>query len=237
MDQKLFSSIPTTATARHRLQGIGFILLSTLLWAALELIGGVIPDNNKALLVVWVRYGSHLAFMLVVFGPRYRTDLVRTRALKLQLFRPVFMIGMPLFFLLGLRFMPVTNVWSAFWIAPFMTTILASILFKEQVSMWQWLTTLIGLLGAIAIYQPKAGFLSWALIFPLGMAFCFSCYLVLTRALRTERTVTNVFYTGLIVFLPWSLGFFLLLATAQFKCLLRNDGHWHPGILVVVLSR
>ena len=184
------------------------MLLSTLLWTALELIGGVVPHNYQGLLVVWVRYASHLAFMLIVFGPRYRFDLVRTQALKLQLFRPVFMIGMPLFFLVGLRFMPVTNIWSAFWIAPFMTMILASILFKERVSMWQWLTTLIGLFGAIAIYQPKAGFLNWTLIFPLGMGFCFSGYLVLTRALRTERTLTNLFYTALIVFLPWSLGFF-----------------------------
>jgi drug/metabolite transporter (DMT)-like permease len=205
---KLFASIPTTATANHRLQGIGFMLLSTFLWAALELVGGVIPDNYKALLVVWVRYGSHLAFMLIVFAPRYRIDLVRTRAPKLQLFRPVFMIGMPLFFLVGVRFMPVSNVWSAFWIAPFMTMTFAAFLFKEKVRIWQWLTTLIGLFGAIAIYQPKAGFFNWTLIFPLGMAFCFSGYLVLTRALRKERTVTNLFYTALIVFLPWSLGFF-----------------------------
>ena len=184
------------------------MLLSAFLWAALELTGEVIPANYKALLVVWVRYGTHLAFMLVVFGPRHRIELVRTRALKLQLFRPVFMIGMPLFFLAGLKFMPVSNVWSAFWMAPFMTMILAVILFNEEIRMWQWLATLIGLFGAISIYQPKAGFFNWTLIFPLGMAFCFSGYLVLTRALRKECTLTNLFYTALIVFLPWSLGFF-----------------------------
>lgn len=203
-----FASIPAAATAKHRLQGIGFMLLSAFLWAALELTGEVIPANYKALLVVWVRYGTHLLFMLVVFGPRHRTGLVRTRALKLQLFRPVFMIGMPLFFIVSVKFMPVANIWSAFWAAPFMTMIFAAILFSEQVRMWQWLTTLIGLFGVIAIYQPKAGFFNWALIFPLGMAFCFSGYLVLTRALRKECTLTNLFYTALMVFLPWSLGFF-----------------------------
>ena len=213
------------------------MLLSTLLWTALELIGGVVPHNYQGLLVVWVRYASHLAFMLIVFGPRYRFDLVRTQALKLQLFRPVFMIGMPLFFLVGLRFMPVTNIWSAFWLAPFMTMILASILFKERVSVWQWLTTLIGLFGAIAIYQPKAGFLNWTLIFPLGMAFCFSGYLVLTRALRTERTLTNLFYTALIVFLPWSLGFFYFWRPLNLSAFYAMTAIGILGILVVVLSR
>jgi drug/metabolite transporter (DMT)-like permease len=208
MSLKLFSSIPTTTTPKQRLQGIGFVLLAALFWAAMELTGGLVPHNFKALQTVWVRYGTHLIFMLAVFGPRYRLDLVRTRVLELQVFRPLFMIGMPLFFLIGLKFMPFANVWSAFWIAPFMTVLLAAVLLKEQVEIFQWLAIMVGLFGAIAVYQPRPGFLNWTIIFPLGMSFCFSCYLILTRALHSERRVTNLFYTALIVFLLWSLGLF-----------------------------
>jgi drug/metabolite transporter (DMT)-like permease len=208
MNIKLFPSLPTTATLQHKLQGIGFVLQSALFWAAMELAGRFVPHNFKALQVVWVRYGSHLVFMLTAFGPRYRAELIRTHALKLQLIRPVFMIGMPLFFLVGLKFMPYANVWTAFWIAPFVTLVLASIFLQERVSVLQWITIVVGLFGAMAIYQPQPGFFNWTLIFPLGMAFCFSGYLILTRALREEKTVTNLFYTALIVFVPWSLGFF-----------------------------
>jgi drug/metabolite transporter (DMT)-like permease len=206
MNLKLFSSIPVTATARHRLQGIGFALLAALFWAIMELTPSFVPHGFSALQVVWVRYGAHLIFMLAVFGPRYRMDLLRTHALKLQLFRPVFMIGMPLCFLIGLKFMPLANAWSVFWIAPFMTMVLAAVVLQERISILQWLTTIMAIFGAIAIYQPNLGLLRWTIIFPFGMAFCFSAYLILTRALREERRVTNLFYTALVVFLPWSLG-------------------------------
>jgi drug/metabolite transporter (DMT)-like permease len=208
MNIKLFPSVSTTATLQQRLQGIGYILQSALFWAAMELTGRFVPHYFKTLQVVWVRYGSHLVFMLAAFGPRYRAELIRTYALKLQLFRPAFMIGMPLFFLVGLKFMPFANVWTAFWVAPFMTLVLAAILLRERVSLLQWIAIVVGLFGAMAIYQPQPGFLNWTLIFPLGKAFCFSGYLILTRALREEKTITNLFYTALIVFLPWSLGFF-----------------------------
>jgi drug/metabolite transporter (DMT)-like permease len=207
MNIKTFLFLPTSALFRYRLQGIGFVLLSGLFWAVMELTAGFVPHGFSALQVVWVRYGTHLIFMLAVFGPRYRTNLIRTKALRLQLFRPVFMIGMPLCFLIGLKFMPFANVWSAFWIAPFMTMALAAILLQERIGILQWLTMVVAIFGATAIYQPQLGHFNWAIIFPLGMAFCFSSYLILTRALREERRVTNLLYSALIVFLPWSIGF------------------------------
>jgi drug/metabolite transporter (DMT)-like permease len=38
------------------------------------------------------------------------------------------------------------------------------------------------------------------------MAFCFSLYFVLTRILYAENTVTNLFYTGLVVSISYSFG-------------------------------
>ena len=237
MNLKLFSSIPTTATARHRLQGIGFMLISTLLWTALELIGGVVPHNYQGLLVVWVRYASHLAFMLIVFGPRYRFDLVRTQALKLQLFRPVFMIGMPLFFLVGLRFMPVTNIWSAFWIAPFMTMILASILLQRTGQYVAMADNVDWPLWSNCNLSAKSGISQLDPYLSTGHGVLFQ-WLSGTDARAAYGTDANKsFLHCLDRLFTLEPGILLLLATAQFKCFLRNDGHWHPGILVVVLSR
>jgi drug/metabolite transporter (DMT)-like permease len=187
---------------------MGFMLLSSLFWAAMELAGAFVPHGHKAMQIVWVRYGTHLIFMLAAFGPRYRTGLARTRALKLQIFRPVFMIGMPLCFLISLRFMPFQNVWAIFWVMPLMIMVLAAVLLREKITAMQWLAIGVGSAGAIAMYQPQLEFLNWTIIFPLGMAFCFSAYLILTRVLHEENTVTSLFYTALVVFLPWSLGLF-----------------------------
>ena len=198
---------PTSATTRNIMYGIVYMCLSCFFWAAIELTGFFIPEGYNALQTVWVRYGFHLVFMLIVFGPSQGINLVRTQVLKLQLFRPLLMIGMPVFFLLGISFMPHQNVWAIFWTAPIMVLVLATLILKERVTSSYWLLTTVGILGVLAIYQPRLQLLTnWTIIFPLAMAFCFSFYVILTRALRAESTVTNLFYTALIVFLPWSIG-------------------------------
>ncbi len=184
-----------------------YICIACLFWAALELLAKTIPDENSPFQIVWFRYAFHLVFMLVVFGPSYRTNLVRTRSLKLQILRPILMIAMRIFFLLGVKAMPLQNVWAIFWLTPLMVMGLASFILKERVPFIYWIAACAGLSGIFAIFRP-ADILStnWTIILPLGMAFCFSLYLVLTRMLHTERSATNLFYTGLVVFLPWSFG-------------------------------
>jgi drug/metabolite transporter (DMT)-like permease len=103
--------------------------------------------------------------------------------------------------------MPQKNVWAIFWVAPLMAMGLSVLILKERIHWQYWLATIIGLAGIFAIYRPTVRLLTqWTIIFPLGMAFCFSLYLILTRRLRSESTVTNLFYTALVVFLPWSIG-------------------------------
>jgi len=198
---------PNTASVGDTSRAIVYMCLACLFWAALELFGGYIPSNYSALETVWVRYGVHLVFMLLVFGPSYRTKLLRTNSLKLQLFRPVLMIGMPLFFLLGVRFMPAQDVWAVFWVTPLMVMGLGRLFLNEHVALPNWIATAIGLGGIYAIFHPAVRFLmSWTIVLPLATAFCFSLYVVLTKMLHGERTLTNLFYTAFVVFLPWSFG-------------------------------
>jgi drug/metabolite transporter (DMT)-like permease len=198
---------PTTTTQKNRLYGIAYLCLSCFFWAAVELTGYFVPSGYSALETVWARYSFHILFMLIVFGPSQRTNLIRTHSLKLQLFRPVLMIGMPIFFLLGIHFLSEEAVLTVFWTAPFMVLVLAAILLKEQITLPYWLATIAGFVGVLAILQPSVPLLfSWTIILPIGMAFCFSFYFVLTRILHAENTVTNLFYTGLVVSISYSFG-------------------------------
>jgi len=192
---------------KGKLSGITYMCIASLFFAAVELLGGLIPPNYSPLQTVWTRYAVHIIFMLAIFGPRYRTDLVRTKLIRLQLFRPTFMIGMPIFFLLGIKAMPPENVWSIFWLSPLMIMAMSLILTDERGALRYWIATIGGFIGICAIFQPTISLsLKPSIIWPLGMAFCFSCYVLLTKNLHTEHTVTNVFYSALVVFLPWSLG-------------------------------
>jgi drug/metabolite transporter (DMT)-like permease len=79
------------------------------------------------------------------------------------------------------------------------------VLLGEYVGLTRWVGTLIGLAGIWMVLRPDASVLSWKGLLPVGMAFCYSLYRIQTRMLRKERSLTNLFYTAIVVFIPWSL--------------------------------
>jgi len=195
-------AIPLTTWRR----GIALWSLSVFLWAVMEVIGGLVPSDHSAYQVVWMRYGAHLLFMLIAFGPRQRTRLVRTRRLGLQVSRALLMLGMPVTFILALNHLPIHDVWAAFWVAPLLALALSILLLRERIRPSQWIVALIGFAGALILLRPDRAIVSGAIVWPLAMALCFSLYLVMTRMLREDGTLTNLFYTALCVFVPLSIG-------------------------------
>lgn len=186
---------------------LGLLLLSSVLWASVEVLGEFLPPDTSPYQTVWMRYFTHLLFMMAVFGPRFRTRLVRTSRLKLQLFRSLLMLGMPFFYIQALLSAQMTlkNVNAIFWVAPLLVIGLAVLILREPVGPNRWWATLIAFVGALILLRPDRGILTLNALLPLGMAFCFSLYRVLTRELRTENSITNLFYTAFGVFVPLTL--------------------------------
>ena len=178
------------------------VLVVTLAWAAIEALGALLPDHPSGYQVVWMRYGFHVLALLVVFGPRYRTGLWRTRRLPLQVLRGLFMLGMSVAFVLSVRRLPVAGVWAVFWLAPLLALAPAAVVLHERTGWGTWLAAIAAYAGALILLQPNRSLLSPAAVLPLGMAVCFALYVLACRLLRDEPILPSLFYTGLAVFLP-----------------------------------
>jgi drug/metabolite transporter (DMT)-like permease len=178
--------------------------VACLFWAALESAGRLISGRVSPFQLVWVRYAAHLAWMVVLLRPRRFWQTARTRKPALQIGRGLLMLGMPSLFVAGLAFQPAGAVWAVFWIAPWLVIWIAAFLLKARGGPLTWLAAAAGLVGAWMIYRPPAA-IDASLLLPLGMAACFSLYFVLTRLLRDEGTMTNLFYTAVAVLAPLSL--------------------------------
>jgi drug/metabolite transporter (DMT)-like permease len=90
-----------------------------------------------------------------------------------------------------------STMMSVFWLAPLFILGFARLFLKERTGGKVWLASLVACAGVFALTGPHAMPRWILLVFPLGMAVCFSLYMVMTRALRDEPTRTNLFYTGL----------------------------------------
>lgn len=188
-----------------RARAIGFMCLSALCFAVIELIGAHVVVGVNAYEVVWIRYAVHLLFMALVIAPRLRINLLRTGHLGLQIARGLCMLGMPICFVLATQRLPLNDVWTGYWLAPVIGLVLSIVMLKEHAGWKHWAATLVGFFGVALIMRPDHNAIQLVLILPIGMALFFSLHLTLSRILRAEHPLVSLFYTALSVFVPLTL--------------------------------
>jgi drug/metabolite transporter (DMT)-like permease len=183
------------------------VALAMVMWVVTEIIVALTFGQSYPIpQIVWLRYAFHLGLMCVFLGPRYRFDFIRTSRPWLQLVRSLLMLIMPLSAALAIQQTRWFNVGAIFWVAPLLVMILA-VIAREQTPLFAWVTTLLALAGLVMLYRPSLTTMGGtAVVATLATAASFAGYVVLTRVLdRTEPILTNLFHSGLGVFIALSV--------------------------------
>jgi len=181
----------------QRVLAMSAMLLVAFFWSVVETAAQFLPDGYSPVQTVWSRYLVHIFFMMIVLGPRQRTALIRTRCLGMQVSRAFLMIGMPFFFIAGVVLMPAEHVWLVFWSTSIMVLIASRFLLGERISTGLWVLCCIGWFGVWLTLGADVPPISWRLLIPVAMGFCYALYVIMTRIMRMESTYANLFHTAL----------------------------------------
>ena len=182
------------------LRAILYMILSAFCFSVVELVGAYYLKDILLYQLVWGRYAVHLLFMLAVLGPRYKTTLVKTKNLKLQIVRSLTMFAMPISFIIAAMHMPAHDVWAVYWLSPLMMLGLSTLVLHESVGSTRWIAALMGFGGTLLIYRPDAGIFSLAVLPALVVGLAISLHLMFSRILRYDHPLSSLFHTGLWVF-------------------------------------
>ncbi len=188
------------------LRGTLLILTAVAMFVVLDTISKYLTRFYPVTTVVWARYFFHLAFVVVVLGPRLGLALVRTARPGAQLVRGLLLAGSSLFFVSALKRLPLAECTAITFLAPLLVTVMAVFVLKEKVEVARWVAILCGFVGVVIIIRPGSGVFTWASLLPLGTAACFASYQILTRRLAgLESPYTSIFYAGLVGTLLFSI--------------------------------
>jgi S-adenosylmethionine uptake transporter len=177
--------------------------------------------------VTWSRF----FFQIILMSPL----LLKTRgpwftpALALHAARGSLIAFATLFFFSGLAYLPLADAISIFFIEPLLVTLLSALFFKEAIH-WRRISAIsLGFVGALIIIRPTFGEVGFAALYPVGAAFCFSFYIVLTRKLvKHEDPIRLQFFAGIFGCLVMSIA--LAFGTAQGVAILTaawpTTDHW-----------
>lgn len=191
-----------TADGAARRRVMTWAALFAVTWALLEMaVGLALQSRYQVMQIVWLRYAAHLAAVMLIWGIR-RPTLWRTRRPLFQILRSLMMLAMPASFAWAIREgVSLDFVQTLFWTAPLQIVVLAWVFLREPPPLTAWGAAVFGAVGSAAIFGHLFAGSPLGIVLALAGSLSFSSYVVMTRSLRTDPASTNLFYTGLAVFI------------------------------------
>ena len=186
------------ARADHPFKGIALILASTVFLGASDVTAKYLSATLPSVEIAWIRF---LTFALIMSPAMFRGSplfALRTERLGLQLMRGAALVGSSLFFISGLRYLPIAEASATGFVAPLFVTALSIVFLSEKVGVRRWLATAVGLLGVLIILRPGTSAFHVAAFFPLVSAVAWACTLIMTRIMSgSERAITVMTYSSI----------------------------------------
>jgi drug/metabolite transporter (DMT)-like permease len=128
------------------------------------------------------------------------------RALAFIALRAVFLILSTFSFVSGIAVMPVADALAIAFVEPFVLLVLGSFIFGDHVGPRRIAACAVGFGGALLVIQPSIQVFGLVALWPLGTAFFFAFYMLVTRAISAwMHPVAMQFHTswtGLLICLP-----------------------------------
>lgn len=185
--------------------GISLVIGSTVFLACSDAMAKYLAKSLPPVEVAWIRF----VVFVVIMAPALlasRGDALRSVKPGIQVLRGLGLVSSSLFFIWGLRFLPIAEASATAFVAPIFVTALSILILAEKVGVRRWIATLVGLLGVLIVVRPGSGAFHMAALFPIVSAFGWACALVLTRQISgADRPVTTMAYSAVVGFAVLSL--------------------------------
>ncbi|HVJ51936.1 MAG TPA: DMT family transporter [Aliidongia sp.] len=187
------------------IRGILVLLVAIVTFSCSDTLSKYLARGLPVTEIIWLRYTTYLLLMAV---PVLRGGFgaLRSARPRLQLLRGVAMLGSSLFFISGLRLLPIADATAISFVSPMFITALSIPVLHEQVGTRRWLAIGVGLLGVIIIVRPGTSSFQPAAILPVLSAASWACAIVITRKMSgADGIVTTLAYSAVGPFVIVSL--------------------------------
>ncbi len=202
---------------------LGFCVTAPLLDVAAKLASDTIPVGQ----ITAARFVGQCALMApFVWLMGLTLRVARGQWLALVM-RALFLLVSTFCFIAAISVMPLADALAIAFIAPFIVLLVGKFYLGEDVGPRRVGAALVGFIGVLFVIQPSFAAFGAVALFPLGTAFGFAFYILVTRGLsRRVHPVALQFHTGLIA----SVMCLLVLWLAQGSGSATLDPVWPVGV-------
>jgi drug/metabolite transporter (DMT)-like permease len=198
LPEKKSAARKAPARADRPFKGIALILASTVFLGTSDVTAKYLSATLPSIEIAWIRFVVFALIMAPSMLPGSPFYALQTKSLGLQLMRGAALLGSSLFFISGLRFLPIAEASATGFVAPLFVTALSIFFLGENVGLRRWIATAVGLIGVLIILRPGSSAFHAAAFFPLVSALAWACTLIMTRMMSgKELAVTTMTYSSI----------------------------------------
>jgi drug/metabolite transporter (DMT)-like permease len=181
-------------SAANRLTGIGLVSLTYLLFTVLDGSAKWLVGSVPVIVVVWLRFVTHVVIASAVLFPLRGASLVRTRHMRWHLLRALMFIGMTGLNFGALQYLQLAVTSSIYFIVPILVAIVAAPLLGEKLDAGRWAAILAAFAGILVIVRPFGGGFHPAMLLSIANAFLLAFFNLTTRRLAAYDSPETIQY-------------------------------------------
>lgn len=161
---------------------VGFCIVIPFSDALAKLLGTDFP----LLQLVVVRFATQTILFVPMALAAGAVLFPTRRVVGLTLLRALLQIAGLLLMFSALRVLPLADAVAIAFVMPFIMLILGWFFLDEEVGPRRFIACAVGFVGTLMVVQPSFAAVGWAALLPIGVAFAFAFFMLVTRAMSRE---------------------------------------------------
>jgi drug/metabolite transporter (DMT)-like permease len=181
-------------SARNRLTGIGLVSLTYLVFSLLDGSAKWLVSVMPVLMVVWLRFATHVLVAGVVLFPLRGFGLVRTQHLRWHVLRALMFVAMTGINFWALQYLQLTVTSSIFFSVPLIIALISASFLGEKLAAGKWIAIVAGFAGVLVIVRPWGAEFHPAMLASVVNALMYAAFMMMTRRLAAYDSPETIQY-------------------------------------------
>jgi drug/metabolite transporter (DMT)-like permease len=181
-------------SARNRLTGIGLVSLTYLVFSLLDGSAKWLVSVMPVIMVVWLRFATHVLVAGVVLFPLRGFGLVRTQHLRWHVLRALMFVAMTGINFWALQYLQLTVTSSIFFSVPLIIALISASFLGEKLAAGKWIAIVAGFAGVLVIVRPWGAEFHPAMLASVVNALMYAAFMMMTRRLAAYDSPETIQY-------------------------------------------
>jgi len=181
-------------SARNRLTGIGLVSLTYLVFALLDGSAKWLVGTMPVIMVVWLRFATHVVVAGAVLFPLKGLALVKTSHWRWHLVRALMFMAMTGINFWALQYLQLTVTSSIFFSVPLIIALASASFLGEKLAPGKWIAIITGFAGVLVIVRPWGAEFHPAMLASVVNALLYAVFMMMTRRLAAYDSPETIQY-------------------------------------------